>query len=287
LRCEASPAEVVTQISLDRTNNIERRITVSGKASSYNYQHINEQLNLLVLANVITFDGQNIILNTKEMPYIESMSNKYNLPPIFDYYRYDMSILDERKQADVAWGKYFSKLSDLEINTLTTSTEALGSINMPNLPHGQTIDTVALGDDGEEYVYQMERARIEPQYPRLLNKLKKLGKTKGLGYDILSVYGVTPNPDFAKYIEVKSTKRVTPPPDSFTDTINLTRNEWTAAQQHAQHFYIYRVYFCQNEIKVFIIENPYEKNEQGIVYAVPLIYRMDFNETSGSFHAAS
>ena len=63
-----------------------------------------------------------------------------------------------------------------------------------------------------------------------------LGKTKGLGYDIQSVVAEEGDKaDFAKYIEVKSTKRVTEPNLSdacWMDTLNITRNEWIAAQQH-------------------------------------------------------
>ncbi len=287
LQGKTSPEEVLKQISEDRKNNIIREVNTPGKASSYNYQHINEQLNLLVLANVITFDDQNIYINSKEMPYIENLASKYSLPPVFDFYSYNLSALTIRNKAELEWDQYFSKLSDLEVDVLNTSTEALLNIDFPEAPQGRAFDTVALGDDGEEHVYRIERARIESRFPRLVNRIKKLGKIKGLGYDIQSVLGDGPNADFAKYIEVKSTKRVTPPSDIFTDTINLTRNEWIAAQQHKQNFYIYRVYFSQGETKIFIIENPYEQNEQGTLYAVPLNYRLDFDHNSGGFYASA
>lgn len=48
---------------------------------------------------------------------------------------------------------------------------------------------------------------------RLVNKVLLLGKTKGLGYDISSIEAEMnlKFPEFARYIEVKSTKRVTTP----------------------------------------------------------------------------
>ena len=69
--------------------------------------------------------------------------------------------------------------------------------------------------------------------PRLVNRVLSLGKTKGLGYDIQSVVAEKGDKsDFAKYIEVKSTKRVTEPNLSdvyWMDTLNITRNECIAA----------------------------------------------------------
>lgn len=282
---KATPDEVILQISKDRINEITREVKTPNKYSSYDNQHINEQLKLLALANCITFNGQNININNKEMSYINSMADKYNTPPSFNFYSYDLSTADNRKKAELDWDNYFSTLSDLDIEVLSTSTNSLVNIAIPDAPQGDRIDTMALGDDGEEYVYKVERSRIENDFPRLVNKIKKLGKIKGLGYDIQSVLGHGPNAAFAKYIEVKSTKRVTAPSDAFSDTVNLTRNEWTAAQQHKQNFFIYRVYFSQKETKIFIIENPFELNEQGKIYAVPLNYRVDFNQNSGAFYA--
>ena len=85
--------------------------------------------------------------------------------------------------------------------------------------------------------------------------------------------------EFVKYIEVKSTKRVTAPDlsdSSWIDTINITRNEWVAAQQHRDFYHIYRVYFARNGVVVYIISNIYQKEQDGIVSVVPMMYRVDF-----------
>lgn len=282
---EATPDDVIQQIAKDRADGIERMVNTSGKSSSFDNQHINEQLNLLALANCITFDEHNININKKEMGYISSMAAEYNSPPAFDFYSHDLSTLDNRKKAALDWGSYFGKLSGIDANVLSTSTDSLLNIEIPDAPKSSTIDTIALGDEGEDYVYKMERAKIKKDFPRLVNKIKKFGKTKGLGYDIQSVLGCDPNADWAKYIEVKSTKRVTAPSNSFSDTINLTKNEWTAASQHKENFFIYRVYFCRKETKVFIIKNPFELDKQGELKAVPLTYRVDFTQKNGGFYA--
>lgn len=287
LKGDVNPNEVISQIIEDRKNNVERIIHIEEKASSYNYQHINEQLNLLALANIITYKEQLVYLNKREMGYIEDSANKYNIPPVFNFYSYDLSSLNERKKAEIEWDEYFGKLSDINIDVLSTNVDALvdnDNDEYVSAPYGRSIDTTALGDEGEEYVYRYEKDKISKTHPRLVNKIQKLGKIKGLGYDIQSVIGNGKNPDFVKYIEVKSTKRVTST-INFPDTVNLTRNEWTAAQQHKDYYYIYRVYFTKKDTKIFVIHNPFSQSEDGKIQAIPLNYRVDFDESNGGFHA--
>lgn len=282
----ATPEEVIQQISKDRKAGIVREINVAGKEPSYNYQHTNEQLNLLALANLVTFDNLLVVLNPKEINFIEALSAKYSLPPAFNFEQYDLSAPQGRKEAEIDWDRFFASLSDIDENITATTTEALSDIDLPALTNAGAIDTVALGDEGEDYVYRLEVDRVKPNFPRLVNKIKKLGKIKGLGYDIQSVIGEGQKAEFPTYLEVKSTKRVTPPQDNFTDTVNLTRNEWIAAEQHKDSFFIYRVYFCQNEIKLFIIQNPFQQNEDGKLYSIPLTYRLDFNQDAGEYYNA-
>ena len=105
-------------------------------------------------------------------------------------------------------------------------------------------------------------------------------KTKGLGYDIQSVVAEAgEQAEFAKYLEVKTTKRVTAPDPhdaSWFDAVNITRNEFVAAQQHTSAFYIYRVYFTSGGVCMFVIGNVYRKIQQNIIKSVPLSYRLDF-----------
>ena len=68
--------------------------------------------------------------------------------------------------------------------------------------------------------------------------------------------------EFVKYIEVKSTKRLTCPDvndELWIDTLNITRNEWVAAQQHRDFYSIFRVYFTRDGIHMFILKNPMQK----------------------------
>lgn len=88
--------------------------------------------------------------------------------------------------------------------------------------------------------------------------------------------------EFVKYIEVKSTKRLTCPDihDSlWVDTLNITRNEYIAAQQHKEFYSIFRVYFTRDGVVFFILANVAQKFSNGQIQAVPMTYRVDFSNS--------
>jgi hypothetical protein len=85
-------------------------------------------------------------------------------------------------------------------------------------------------------------------------------------------------PEFARYIEVKATKRVTVPSfvDNWTDSLNLTSKEWVAAEQYGEYYNIYRVYFTKNKTIIIRIKNPYKKFMEKEMEVFPTIYQMNF-----------
>lgn len=278
----ATPQEVIESIENDRKEGIVRKIEVDGKASSYNYQHINEQINYLELGNLIyTNNSGEVWLNKNESDAVQIFASDWNKAPMFDVYSYDLSTTNKRKKFEYEWMSYFGKLSDKVQNFGTTAT-ALGVIaELTKNKKGDSFQTtVEIGDEGEAFVFEYEKDRVSKFNPRLVNRVLSLGKTKGLGYDIQSVVAEEGDrADFAKYIEVKSTKRVTEPDLSdacWRDTLNITRNEWIAAQQHGNFYCIYRVYFVRGNILMYIINNIHQKQVDSKIDIVPLTYRIDF-----------
>lgn len=285
LKGNSTPEEVIEQIALDKARNIERKIVVAGKASSYTMQHIREQLNYLELANLIFItDDKRVLLNYREKTCLDLFASQCGIAPAFDMYKYDVSKQEDRDQLYLDWDEYYSKVSEnandfaTNISALVTSEE----VKKTEKPKAKSNEgtTVELGDEGEQYVYDYEKARVTAFNPRLAGKVIPLGKTRGLGYDIQSVVAEKGDmAEFVKYIEVKATKRVTAPDlsdSSWIDTVNITRNEWVAAQQHRDFYHIYRVYFARNGVVVYIISNIYQKEQDGIVSVVPMMYRVDF-----------
>lgn len=278
LQGNASPFEVLDSIVTDRKNNVQREIHTPGKATSYDYQHINEQINMLELANLIISDDGTIRLNQREIETIEKFIEDYNKCPAFDVYAYDLTLPETRKQFFFDWDVYFGSLSD-KAECFSTNIAALVDASEP-LPPEKNISTTEIGDEGELYVFDYEKKRVTEFNFRLAGKVIHLGKTKGLGFDIQSVVAQPGEfAEFVKYIEVKSTKRITAPDISdvlWFDTLNLTRNEWIAAQQHKDFYHIYRVYFVRDQIIMFIISNIDQKKKDGLIDVIPTMYRIDF-----------
>ena len=111
-----------------------------------------------------------------------------------------------------------------------------------------------------------------------------MGKTRGIGYDIQSVIAESgEEAEFVKYIEVKSTKRLTCPDVNdplWIDTLNVTRNEWVAAHQHKGYYSIYRVFFTRDGVFIFVINDVAEKIKNGKIQATPMTYRLDYSNIS-------
>ena len=193
LKGNSTPEEVIEQIALDKARNIERKIVVAGKASSYTMQHIREQLNYLELANLIFItDDKRVLLNYREKTCLDLFASQCGIAPAFDMYKYDVSKQEDRDQLYLDWDEYYSKVSEnandfaTNISALVTSEE----VKKTEKPKAKSNEgtTVELGDEGEQYVYDYEKARVTAFNPRLAGKVIPLGKTRGLGYDIQSVF---------------------------------------------------------------------------------------------------
>lgn len=274
--------EVLNEIIKDRRNSTVKKL----ESGSRHTQHIREQLNLLALANLIFFEGEFIILNQAEIKTINIFILELNEPLKFDIYQYDLNIDEEKANMYSDWSEYFSKIAVQDYQLISTSISALQTIE-PSIvvPIKKGTDHTILGDEGEQFVFELEKNRVNQTHPRLTNKVLLLGNQRGLGYDISSVEANEniQEPEFARFIEVKSTKRITHPDlqdTSWIDTVNLTRKEWVAAKQYRTAYNIYRVYFTPNATIVRKINDPYDKNQNGVITVLPTLYRMDFGSQS-------
>lgn len=274
LRGNITAQEVYDRIIEDRSQGVKRN-KLSG---SNEWQHIKEQFNLLELANVIEHDSTHIWLNPQESDAILHFIKNINLP-FFDVASYNLSSLEGRKSMVQDWKKYNGRFDS---KLIISKTESVQISKKEDLIAGKSAikSTTDLGDEGEAFVYKLEQDRVREYKERLVNKVLLLGKTKGLGYDIASIEANEnpTNPEFARYIEVKATKRITRPSfnQTWADSLNITRKEWVAAQQFGSAYNIYRVYFTKTEVIVVRINNPFALSQEGKIDVVPTIYQMDF-----------
>ncbi len=274
--------EVLETILNDRVNNINKKLDSGSRET----QHIREQLNLLSLANLVIIEGNNIVINNAEQVIIDVFISELNKPLNFNLLEYDLNSENDKKQMYYDWSKYFGRIAVSNLELLSTSIMALQrETNKKDKVIVKGVDQTILGDEGEDFVFSLEKSRVNSTHPRLVNKVLLLGKQRGLGYDISSVEANEnlEEPEFARFVEVKSTKRITVPDlndNSWTDTINLTRKEWIAAKQYRSAYNIYRVYFTPDATIVRKINDPYSKNENSIITVLPTLYRMDFSSKS-------
>lgn len=291
LQGNATPDEVLREIRKAHIKKIVRKVVVEGKESSYTYQHIREQINYLEVANLVRIDDERrICLNIRELETINLFADCWNKPPAFNVYSYDLSTVDKRKEFKLDWDEYFSRLSEVADSFKTKASALIREdtsdyVPQPHPGQGDGHENLTeLGDEGEAIVYQHEKERVKAYNSRLANKVIPLGKQRGLGYDIQSVIAEPGEmEEYVKYIEVKSTKRVTPPDSSdsvWTDSVNMTRNEWIAAMQHKEFYSIYRVYFSSAGVTAFVLNNIWQKQQEGKMIPVPLTYKIDFNKDS-------
>ncbi|MCQ2335949.1 MAG: DUF3883 domain-containing protein [Paludibacteraceae bacterium] len=281
LQGNVSCKEVYDRIMLDRQQKIGR----NKLQGSYNWQHIREQFNLLELANIIKTDATYIWLNREERNVIAIfLANGGTFT--FDPYKYNLNSKQERKIYLEDWKFSYGKFNMELLNTtypIPTNIVIYGRDGQKACG-GATKSTVDLGDEGENLVFYLEQERVRKYKERLINKVLLLGKTKGLGYDIASVEADenVNHPEFARYIEVKSTRRMTEPDfgtDGWSDALNLTAKEWVAAEQYQEYYNIYRVYFLikSNKTIVVRIQNPFKKAEEGKIEVYPTTYQMSFD----------
>ncbi len=271
-------AEVYSRIIEDRKNKVKRE-KMSG---SKDWQHIKEQFNLLELANIIETDSTYIWLNKNESDSI-ALFLKYLNQFKFDAYKYNLEIKEEKElyyeDWKVAYGSFNKEL--LNVHTTFENEVVIIGKEEQKVLGSATKSSIDLGDEGEALVFKLEQERIRNYKERLVNKVLLLGKIKGLGYDISSIEANEnpTKPEFARYIEVKSTKRLTEPSfdEKWMDSVNLTAKEWVAAEQYGEYYNIYRVYFTKNKTFVIRINNPFKKSIEGNIEVYPTMYQMNFD----------
>lgn len=294
LQGKANPYEVLEVIANDHKAGIQRVIKAfdengKPKASSFNMQHIREQLNYLELANLIRVtDDKRVVLNPKEEETINLFTKDFDKEPDFNVYSYNLELLEVRKKFQYDWDSYYARLSAYASMFSTNPDALVFNENDDKLeekkPKKQGINLTEFGDEGEALVFAYEKERVSAFNVRLVNKVLSLGKIKGIGYDIQSVIAEPGDEaEFVKYIEVKSTKRFTCPDitDPFwLDTFNVTRNEYIAAQQYKGYYCIYRVFFTRYGVSGFVINDVADKIKDGRIQCTPIRYRFDYSSNS-------
>jgi len=281
----SSPVEVVKKIKDDQVLEPHKDINTH-RNRPWDWEHIEGMVNYLVLANLIIVKGKKsdghertVSINPLEAATIKIFTANVDKPLEFDIEKYKLGTAAERKHFQLDWDKYNARLSDQNAH-FYTSPSALGITFIPGYTATakKPSKTTAIGKAGEAYVYKYELERVAKVDSKYITLVKDRSNERGIGYDIESIYAKGALPETKKYIEVKTTTRVTPPSKKiYFDAVNVTRNEWTAAHTYPNDYYIYRVYLTKGEIIIYTIGNVVEKEAQNVLAVSAPMYEMKFD----------
>jgi hypothetical protein len=266
-------------------------------------------MNFMVQANLLIEYNKTYILNEREKPALDFIEKDNSF---FDEYNKalmpDGSVnLEIIRTTEEKWHNYFTDVDTFEENALNTTIEAFEKETIEVTMENNTIETVTtgfdipkalqqlthdeigkikkvstkdIGDEGELIVYGMERERVLKIRPDLLALVRIVSNDTSLGFDVQSVY----DNGMKKYIEVKTTKRnYTPEEFNGTAFFTISYNEWLAAQQHGDNYYIFRVIITKEKLSIFVIQNPFQKEIEKTLSIFPTEYRLIYTEQSGYF----
>ena len=125
------------------------------------------------------------------------------------------------------------------------------------------LKTKEIGDVGESLTIEHEKARLTKEGRQDLHHLiKKMPEIYAVGYDVSS----RESDDSHKYIEVKTTvSRGKLAANNFT----MSPNEWNAAKSNKQIYFIYRIMISSEDVSLFIIQDPVQKERDGLLDMTP------------------
>jgi hypothetical protein len=278
LKGNVHPKEVLRRVILDKNQGRIMRIVCEDRASSYTTQHVREILSYMCLANLIRIADGAITLNQLEVTSLGCFLSEPANHLQFDVYRYDLASGEQKNLFAEEWSFFNGQNSfDGKDSDLFRTPPAALISDAPLVNSDiSKISSNDLGSEGERLVYMWERDRVKALNPLLARRVQLLSKSQGIGYDIQSIYAEGPNPNHAFFIEVKSTKRVTQPQGDISDSMMLTRNEWHAAEQYRENYFIYRIYFTSSGQYCWKIQNPYELHQKGKISVEPENFRIGF-----------
>ena len=153
-----------------------------------------------------------------------------------------------------------------ENNNFIPDVEISRAVNNTNLNSDRRISKYAkmVGDRGEEIVIKYLKQTLSDQEKKTIRWISHEGATPGWDIEYLNLNGNL------IAIEVKGTTG-----DHFL-SVEITDNEWNAAFQLKDNYYLYLVSKCitRNPI-IKPIQNPYKLTEIGILMVTPIIWKIE------------
>ena len=138
----------------------------------------------------------------------------------------------------------------------------------------------SLGLLGEKWAITYEQERLNKLGIDFPVRHASVLDGDGIGYDIKSVKAISGAGDSDEiHIEVKTSKSIYPTPATFSDSFNMTINEWKDADMAKDKYFIYRVYITKTDDYIYVIENLADKVERNEITRKDYTYVMEYDST--------
>lgn len=268
-----SPKEVAELILENRKNKVsydykyeQLRSKRTGKLPSSGdvYRYAGDILDYMVLANLLHDKGTSFYyyLNDENEKAIAYHLSKPTWFKEYDkFYKQSKIKTSEISDIEELWFEYVNSFDSIEV--FSPQLDAKQSENLSKLIQeyhfqlkgGKKVPTKIIGDYGESLILAHEYLRTMDKSNRQ-HIINKIPTHLGVGYDIQSIE-IEKN---KRYIEVKSTKSKKA---SSINRFKLTPNEWDTAETIGERYFIYYLIVNDSEKKIFTIQNPVEKFNQG------------------------
>lgn len=279
----------------------KRSILCGGSNDEIRYAR--DFLNFMVAANLLIEFDKKYFLNDHEKDALDFIANDETFFYEFDIAKQGTVVeRDEIKDVLENWDDYYADADFVEESALKTTLSSFSQATVEIIDENSEIQSVTtgyeisedileivkqiedskqttkqIGDEGETYVYSIEKRRVNSERPDLSGLVRIVSNDTSLGFDIQSVF----DNGLKKYIEVKTTKRNFTPDFNSTSFFSISSNAWDTAKQLGDSYYIARVIIAKERISVFEIKNPFQKHEQGEIRLQPLEYRLTYTKEAG------
>ncbi len=190
-------------------------------------------------------------------------------------------LLKEIKDCKTEWQKYASRpfkvnykdalYPDLPVpeeedeqNLVTISAVQTPNeiISLINKIENTDVKTKVTGNIGETISIIHEQNKLKKiGRPDLSKQVQKIPDHLGVGYDILS-FDAQPENETNIQIEVKTTRSRN---TLKYKMVQLTHSEYRAAKTHKENYFIYRLSISKDNIDLFIIQDPYQKEKSDLI----------------------
>lgn len=232
-------------------------------------------LDYMTLASILEESNGYFNLKANEMEVISHFKDDDTFFNGYDpfYIRRDYTVADINK-VEVSWFDYVNSNLDPELfrtdishlfrDTSEVNVVVIDRIN--SLFNNEERTNKDIGNLGEALICGHEKMRLKIAGYHHLAKLVQVVDSPSYhpGFDIDSFEGDGSN--LHRYIEVKTTISKQ---ELKLYAFHMSPNEWSVAETHREHYYVYRLMLSQNTQTLYILKNPVSLYKTDQIAALP------------------